>query len=829
LPGLDEHAFIHYFYGLMHPLGTGTRSCVLFAILIAVLPAALFGQDLYFEKREFPALTISTVADITEDDRGYLWIATPGGLVRYHGIGAELINRQSHPDLPADDILSVEYINDRQQIWIGTVAGLVEYDLKSEKMSFPSIRSAARKSVGYEMIDITDMGDGSLFAVSRSEVFRSVRGGMLESVAVESQRSEAMEFFQVGVGEDGTAWLAASDGLKRWNIEKEVFEHVLNTGQTRCMTFLDGEVWLGTALAQVIRFDPDQGVVHRYAAMGDSASIIVSPDNQIWVGSASGGLSIINPETHEIQTQEIDPEHPYKLSSRRIQTLMRGGSGHIWIGTADAGLLSVDLRKQNHLTFIQRSGPQSIPAGPIHVVFEDSLGYIWAGSYIGGLARIDPVFNDIRQYTHRAGDFFSISGDHISTMIEDGSGRIWIGTDQGPALYISEIDGFEPPGIMMEGWPDFQGRHVLAMAESPNGAIWMSLRSGDFYKLDPMERDFVRFRFTPASVPSVMVVDSFGTLWAGSRRNLRIFNVEGSLVKTWLPVGTDSGGIPDGGVSALLWDSRDRLWLGSPTGLAMLRNPEEGFQSLMILNRSIINVSDILEDSEGNLWIAEGRKIHILDAEGQHITTMDGESGLTPSGPITGLTLGRSGKVYAAANGELWSFEAFLAPIPVNTPQVRLTELRVFNEIRANGRTLAEDNLIILNSNENMFSIGFEALDYRYQEEVRYEYRLEGFHEDWIESGNMDSVTYVKLPPGQYRFVVRSSTEQGLYDESEAVLNIRVEPTFWRTPFAIAIYAAVLAVTVTIIVKLREGNLLKNQVRQLEEARKKSSGGQSKA
>ncbi|MDT8297905.1 MAG: GGDEF domain-containing protein, partial [Spirochaetaceae bacterium] len=167
------------------------------------------------------------------------------------------------------------------------------------------------------------------------------------------------------------------------------------------------------------------------------------------------------------------------------------------------------------------------------------------------------------------------------------------------------------------------------------------------------------------------------------------------------------------------------------------------------------------------------------------------------------------------------SFESFLAPVPVNAPRVRLTELRVFNEIRANERTLAEDNLISLNSNENMFSIGFEALDFHYQEEVRYEYRLEGFHEDWIESGNMDSVTYVKLPPGQYRFVVRSSTEQGLYDESQAVLNIRVEPTFWRTPIAIAIYAALLAMTVAIIVKLREGNLLKNQVRQLEEARKK--------
>ena len=292
-------------------------------------------------------------------------------------------------------------------------------------------------------------------------------------------------------------------------------------------------------------------------------------------------------------------------------------------------------------------------------------------------------------------------------------------------------------------------------------------------------------------------------------------------MKTWLSVGTESEGIPEGGVSALFWDSRNRLWLGSPTGLAVLSHPDEGFQSLTILNRSTINVSAILEDMEGNFWVAEGRKIHILDSDGNYITTMDGESGLTPSGPITALTLSRSGEVYAAANGELWSFDSYLAPVSAKAPQVRLTELRVFNKIRANGRTLEDDNHLTLSSNENMFSIGFETLDYRYQHEVRYEYRLEGFHEDWIEGGNIDSVTYVKLPPGQYKFVVRSSTDQSLQDVSEAVLNIRVEPTFWRTPFAIAIYAVTVAIGVAIIVKLREGNLLKDQVRELEEARKK--------
>jgi hypothetical protein len=55
-------------------------------------------------------------------------------------------------------------------------------------------------------------------------------------------------------------------------------------------------------------------------------------------------------------------------------------------------------------------------------------------------------------------------------------------------MYLNEVDGFEPAGIMMSGWPDFRGSFVLVLAEGSDGGVWMSFKvvimmDVDFFKL----------------------------------------------------------------------------------------------------------------------------------------------------------------------------------------------------------------------------------------------------------------------------------------------------------------------------------------------------------
>ncbi|MCK5735542.1 MAG: hypothetical protein KAH21_03645, partial [Spirochaetaceae bacterium] len=96
----------------------------LFLFFIPVLNA----DDLYFEKRDFSNLTIPSVSCITQDNRGYIWVGTPGGLLRYDSRKPLLINRKSHPDLPSDHILSLDLSEETGELWIGTSGGMVRYN-----------------------------------------------------------------------------------------------------------------------------------------------------------------------------------------------------------------------------------------------------------------------------------------------------------------------------------------------------------------------------------------------------------------------------------------------------------------------------------------------------------------------------------------------------------------------------------------------------------------------------------------------------------------------------------------------------------------------------
>ncbi|MCK5248804.1 MAG: diguanylate cyclase, partial [Spirochaetaceae bacterium] len=578
---------------------------------------------------------------------------------------------------------------------------------------------------------------------------------------------------------------------------------------------------MGSAGNSIFRFNPDTGHVEHFSTPGETSAIMEGPDGLIWTGSAGEGLIFINPDTGDTRSCNIDPEHPYRLPSARIETLFFGSSGHIWIGTVDSGLLSVDIRKNNHLAYIQRSGSNGLSAGSIQVIFEDSLGYIWIGSDIGGVARLDPLYGGIRQYVHDSEDFLSISGDHIGDIIEDSTGRIWIGTDQGPVLYLPEVDGFEPAGVMMSGWPDFRGRHVLALEAGLDGSIWMSFKNGEMYRLDPRERDYSIFRFTPSSVPTILMVDPQGTLWAGSRQNLRIFNSEGILVKTWLPVGSENGGFHEGGVTAIFSDSQKRVWLGSPAGISFYKGYNDGFEPLQVPADRIINVSGITEDAEGNLWISDGRQILIYNPDNGFITTMGDDVGLTPSGLITGLTSDRNRVIYIGANGEIWKFDMYVDSPLIDRPRVYLTELKVMNKTRANGYGLDGWEVESLKSDEKMFSISFGAVDFRYQGEIIYQYRLEGVNDEWVDNGETNSVTYANLSPGKYEFSVRALNELGQNSDNKAVFSFIVERSFWRKPLAVIVYIAVLIGIIGFILKMWEGHLMKNQIRELEEVRMK--------
>jgi signal transduction histidine kinase len=77
--------------------------------------------------------------------------------------------------------------------------------------------------------------------------------------------------------------------------------------------------------------------------------------------------------------------------------------------------------------------------------------------------------------------------------------------------------------------------------------------------------------------------------------------------------------------------------------------------------------------------------------------------------------------------------------------------------------------------------IDYTGLNLSAPDRVRFQYRLDGFDRDWTESTAERQAIYTNLPPGLYRFAVKASNDDGLWNGPEAAIAFRIDPAFWQT------------------------------------------------
>jgi two-component sensor histidine kinase len=121
-------------------------------------------------------------------------------------------------------------------------------------------------------------------------------------------------------------------------------------------------------------------------------------------------------------------------------------------------------------------------------------------------------------------------------------------------------------------------------------------------------------------------------------------------------------------------------------------------------------------------------------------------------------------------------------------PKVVITDLRIRNktvDVRQPGSPLENavylTKKITLPYRDNMITFEFAALDFLAPEKNQYQYKLEGFDDDWINSGNTHVATYTNLDPGTYTFSVKGSNKDGVWNESGTSIQLIIIPPWYMT------------------------------------------------
>ena len=219
---------------------------------------------------------------------------------------------------------------------------------------------------------------------------------------------------------------------------------------------------------------------------------------------------------------------------------------------------------------------EQIGSRGVHCVAEDQQGYLWVGSN-NGIARYDgytfknylSVPDDTTTLNHKRTSFAYITYDNT----------LWVGTAAGINRYIPECDCFKQYNAT--GAPDnsIPDGEVNWIAEDQENKLWVVTQNGGLYRYRKEMDNFERFLFRsedPIDISSfqarALLCDQEGFIWVGTGETfipeikgdgLIRFNPNTGEAKQYLHDPDDPFSLIDNRVSALLQDSKGRIWIGS--------------------------------------------------------------------------------------------------------------------------------------------------------------------------------------------------------------------------------------------------------------------------
>lgn len=719
------------------------------------------GCDQYLNKfdsetQTFTRYPVPYVVQISQDTHGTLWLSTPTGLYALNPSNGR-IQRYFHDpgdlsSLESNDIKSSG--EDREgRFWVGTSEGLDLFDRSSGKVKLH--------------IPIYEASHPLSFYEDRFGVFwiYHVSGNPL---AVFDRKTNT---------------------LTQFSFEQEPSDRAKLTGITGMLEDHNGDLWLATNGAGLLKFDREHRRFIRYRHRPDDPeslaqdsvhSIFQDREGIIWASLGGFGLTRFTTRRLPFKRYRHEFGNPADQDEPFVGAIFEDSHGIVWIGTHDA-LHRIDRNTRQYREFYLTGRGRGTDA---ITICQDRSGYLWVGTYGHGLFQFDPRTSRYRNFKHDPRNPLSLSNDIVPRVFVDHTGTLWAATDDGLDRFNSATNSFTTYRVRQQSVHP----HYLDIAEDHEGRLWLGTESSGLLRFDPRTGQFKVFQSD---------IDRPGTL-------------------------------SDNRVNSVHFDHSGTMWVGTQEGLDRFDSTTGRFHAFSQRNGLPGNaVACILEDGSGNLWMSTDNGVAQFDPQNGSVQSYSTADGL-PGPDLTGW-----GTCFESASGEMFfgGFSGATAFFPKDVrdsqyvPPISLTDFRLFGTEVDPGpksplhKAINYTNAITLSHKQNIFSLGFSALSYLNPTTNRYRYMLEGLDRNWNEVGSdRRFATYTTLPAGNYIFRVEGATSRGRWDEPGAILHIQILPAWWDTSWFRIVWGAALLLLATAIYMYRNG-LRKEENARIEKLR----------
>lgn len=468
-------------------------------------------------------------------------------------------------------------------------------------------------------------------------------------------------------------------------------------------------------------------------------SIMKDRDGNIWVGSYSGGVTLLCPGHSGVEIIRHDVRRDQSLIDNHVYAIMEDRSGNLWFGT-DGGL-SKRLRDGSWQHYLRGK--------VILTISEDNDGNIWTGGYGTELFIVNSSTGLVQNKLPVDSSF--VSNRYVKYIESDSEGNMWVAVQRGNLICFKR-DGstkdYDIPFIT-----DIQdiGHRQIAISTPEGIAIISSLTDIIDHRLEHSTDDESSL---PFPVLCVCPGDNDKLLVGTEGSGLLIYNLSSKSYERIL----EKDGLASNYIYSIQKDLKGRIWIGTNKGLSLATLLPDGRYSLKNLGYGDMEGIRFLPNayaltSDGRLAYGSTEGAVLIDPEQYNRTSR--------RAPLvfTGITL------------------------TGNHNDEDLQE-------ELNKHIAAKEGITLAYSN-NSFEIRFAAVNYHLQKDISFYYMLKGREDIWLPL-NDNTVHFNSLTPKTYELYIKAVNRNSGELLDTLTLPVKIKQPYWNTWEAWVLYAMVI-------------------------------------
>lgn len=589
------------------------------------------------------------VSCIYKEMNGDVWIGTPNGLYTFNGHDL----RQHNDSLFTNKAIIMIKEDKEGGIWVLTDNWLMHRRKGDEKFRCLTAESHRKETPFYSMCQ----DDEGIWFGSYGSIYRYTFKDRTFSRFSQPKGMEHFTCIFLNRMNDTTLLCASNMGTYLVNTQTGEFTPTM-LGPIKevsaTLTDSQGRLWIAFYNHGIRVYDKDGTLLKTYTTGNSSLSndvviCFTEKDSRIWAGTDGGGVNIIDPDTDCIKVLSHVSGDASSFPAHSIRNLYTDHYGNIWVGSTKDGLIKVsqsDMKtyKDCHIGLTSGLSNPSV----LSLFQEEGDRMIWVGTDCEGLNRFDPQTGTFTHYTQTlktkvvsiatysetelalslyangiwifdkntgAVRPMEINDDELKHAIRHVGRRVIIANGKNNDIYFLRqvVQRYDKETGQCDTIPLQKGArsrgHMYAIGTSEKG---LYLHDTDrIYRIDEDKGVLLQLCIADGNVINSGYMGADGDIWLATRKGLCRFN-ENTGVLSYIGTSLFSK------ASAVVWDGKSRVWIGSGPNLYAYLTEEDSFAMFGESDGALLNEympKPRLLSYEGDVYIGGVQGLLHIDSE----------------------------------------------------------------------------------------------------------------------------------------------------------------------------------------------------------------------